>query len=148
MQQSSIMPMTVICCRGTGEEALTALQSRLHNLRLTLNEAKTRLCHVPDESVDFLGYTIGRCCSPRTGGAYIGTRPSRKSVERICRQVSELTGRRWVLLDAATEVRRINREPEPGLLEGRRFRRHEDRERASLTATGALPTLDSRWGLV
>ena len=30
-------------------------------------------------------------------------------VRRICRRVSELTGRRWVLLDAATEVRRINR---------------------------------------
>ena len=28
---------------------------------------------------------------------------------RICRQVSELTRRRWVLLDAAAEVGRINR---------------------------------------
>ncbi len=72
-------------------------------------EANTRLCRATDESVDFLGYTIGRCYSPRTGGAYIGTRPSRKSVQRICRRVRELTGRRWVLLDAATEVGRINR---------------------------------------
>jgi hypothetical protein len=85
------------------------MQSMMQKLRLTLNEAKTRLCRVPDESVDFLGYTIGRCYSPRTGRAYIGTRPSRKSVQRICRQVSELTCRRWVLLDAATEVGRINR---------------------------------------
>ena len=99
----------VLCCRGQGEEALAALQHMMRELKLTLNKAKTRLCRVPDESVDFLGYTIGRCYSPRTGGAYIGTRPSRKSVRRICRQVSELTGRRWVLLDAATEVRRINR---------------------------------------
>jgi hypothetical protein len=69
----------VICCRGQGEEALAALQSMMQKLKLTVNEAKTRLCRVPDESVDFLGYTIGRCYSPRTGGAYIGTRPSRKS---------------------------------------------------------------------
>jgi hypothetical protein len=99
----------VLCCRGQGEEALAAMQSMMRKLKLTLNEAKTRLRRVPDESVDFLGYTIGRCYSPRTGGAYMGTRPSRKSVRRICRRVSELTGRRWVLLDAATEVRRINR---------------------------------------
>jgi group II intron reverse transcriptase/maturase len=99
----------VICCRGQGEEALAAMQSMMQKLKLTLNEAKTRLCRVPDESVDFLGYTIGRCYSSRTGRAYIGTRPSQKSVQRICRQVSELTGRRWTLLDAATEVGRINR---------------------------------------
>ena len=99
----------VICCRGGGEEALAAMQSMMQKLKLTVNEAKTRLCRVPDESVDFLGYTIGRRYSTRTGRAYIGTRPSRKSVRRICRRVSELTGRRWVLLDAATEVGRINR---------------------------------------
>ena len=99
----------VICCRGEGEEALAAMQSMMQKLKLTLNEAKTRLCRVPGESVDFLGYAIGRCYSPRTGHAYIGTRPSRKSVQRICRRVSELTSRRWVLLDAATEVGRINR---------------------------------------
>jgi hypothetical protein len=99
----------VICCRGTGEDARAILQGMTWKLKLTLNEAKTRLCRVPDESVDFLGYTIGRCYSPRTGRAYIGTRPSRKSVQRICRQVSELTRRRWVLLDAEHEVGRINR---------------------------------------
>jgi group II intron reverse transcriptase/maturase len=99
----------VICCRGTGEEALAALQNMMQQLKLTVNEAKTRLCLVPDESIDFLGYTIGRCYSPRTGRAYIGTRPSRKSVQRVCRQVSELTCRRWLLLDAEGRVVRINR---------------------------------------
>ncbi len=99
----------VICCRGTGEEALATLRSMMQQLKLTVNEVKTRLCRVPDESVDFLGYTIGRCYSPRTGRAYIGTRPSRKSVQRICRQVSEMTRRRWVLLDAERQVSRINR---------------------------------------
>jgi group II intron reverse transcriptase/maturase len=99
----------VICCRGTGEEALAALQNMMQQLKLTVNEAKTRLCRVPDESIDFLGYTIGRCYSPRTGRAYIGTRPSRKSVQRVCRQVSELTCRRWLLLDAEGRVVRINR---------------------------------------
>jgi group II intron reverse transcriptase/maturase len=99
----------VICCRGTGEEALATLQVMMQQLKLTVNEAKTQLCRVPDESIDFLGYTIGRCYSPRTGRAYIGTRPSRKSVQRVCRQVSEMTCRRWLLLDAESRVVRINR---------------------------------------
>ena len=99
----------VICCRGTGEEAMIALRDMLRKLKLTVNEAKTRICRVPDESVDFLGYTIGRCYSPRTGRAYLGTRPSRKSVQRVCRKLSELTGRRWTLLDARHQVDRINR---------------------------------------
>jgi group II intron reverse transcriptase/maturase len=99
----------VICCRGTGEEALATLRNMMQQLKLTVNEAKTQLRCVPDDSVDFLGYTIGRCYSPKTGRAYIGTRPSRKSVQRVCRQVSELTCRRWLLLDAESRVARINR---------------------------------------
>jgi hypothetical protein len=99
----------VLCCRGTGEQALATLRRMMQQLKLPLNEAKTRLCRVPEESVDFLGYTIGRCYSPRTGRAYIGTRPSRQSIQRVCRQVSEMTGRRWLLLDVEDRVRRINR---------------------------------------
>jgi group II intron reverse transcriptase/maturase len=99
----------VICCRGTGEAALATFQSMMVQLRLTVNEAKTHLVFVPDDSVDFLGYTIGRCYSPKTGRAYIGTKPSRKSVQRVCRQVSELTGHRWLLLDVENRVSRINR---------------------------------------
>ncbi len=44
-------------------------------LKPTVNEAKTGICRIPDDSFDFLGYTIGRCYSIRTGRAYIGTRP-------------------------------------------------------------------------
>ena len=67
----------VICCRGTAVEALPVMRSMMDRLRLTVNEAKTRICRLPDEPVDFLGYTIQRCWSPRTGRAYLGTRPSR-----------------------------------------------------------------------
>ena len=74
-----------------------------------MNETKTRLCRVPDESFDFLGYTIGRCYSPRTGRAYIGTYPSKKKVKRLCREISELTAHRWVLKDVEERVAAINR---------------------------------------
>ena len=66
----------VICCRGSAAQALTVMRGMMQKLKLTLNETKTRLCRVPDASFNFLGYTIGRCYSPKTGRAYLGTRPS------------------------------------------------------------------------
>ena len=65
----------VICCRGSAAQALTAMRAMMQKLKLTVNETKTHVCRVPDESFDFLGYTIGRCYSTETGRAYIGTRP-------------------------------------------------------------------------
>jgi hypothetical protein len=102
----------VICCRGTADEAMAAMRGMMSRLKLTVNEAKTRLCRVPEETFDFLGYTIGRCYAPQTGKAYLGTRPSAKVTQRLCREVSELTGRRWAWLSEAEQVARLNRKPE------------------------------------
>ena len=87
---------------------MAAMREMMEKLKLTVNEAKTQLRTLPDESVDFLGYTIGRCYSPRTGRAYVGTCPSRKAVQRVCREISDMTQRRWLLLDAQDRVARIN----------------------------------------
>ena len=99
----------VICCRNTAASAMTSMRRMMEKLRLTVNEKKTRPCRVPDESFDFLGYTIGRCYSPKTGKAYIGTRPSKKKVVAMCREISEMTARRWTLLPAEDRVAEINR---------------------------------------
>lgn len=99
----------VICCRGTADEALHVMRGMMQRLKLTVNETKTRLCRLPDESFDFLGYRIGRCYSPKTGRAYLGTRPSPKKVQRLCRELRELTSRRRTLLDVDTIVSQINR---------------------------------------
>jgi hypothetical protein len=80
----------------------------MRRLKLTVNEAKTRTCRLPDESFEFLGYTIGRCYSPRTGRAYYGTRPSKRKVQRLFREISELTNRRWTWLETEEQVGRIN----------------------------------------
>ena len=98
----------VICCRGTAEHALAAVRVMMQKLKLTINENKTRCCRVPDDSFDFLGYTIGRCHSPKMGRVYLGTRPSKDKVQRLCRRISELTSRRYTLLDAADRVARLN----------------------------------------
>jgi group II intron reverse transcriptase/maturase len=98
----------VICCRGTAEEAMTAMRQMMDRLRLTVNEAKTRICCLPDESFNFLGYTIGRCYSGRTRKAYLGTRPSEKAVAKICRAISEETDRRTRQRSIEDQVRVLN----------------------------------------
>jgi group II intron reverse transcriptase/maturase len=99
----------VICCRGTADEAMTAMRGMMSKLRLTVNEAKTRLCRVPEETFDFLGYTIGKCWSPKTGKSYIGTRPSAKKIDRLKREISDQTSRRWLWTDVEERVARLNR---------------------------------------
>jgi RNA-directed DNA polymerase len=99
----------VICCRGTAAEALTVVQDMMARLKLTINQAKTRLCRVPDESFAFLGYTLGRCYSPKTGRAYIGTRPSSKKIQTLCAAIREQTSRSWTFLDTEEMVARLNR---------------------------------------
>jgi len=99
----------VICCRGSAAAAMTAMRKLMRVLKLTVNETKTHICCVPDESVEFLGYTIGRCYSPRTGRAYMGTRPSREQIKRLCREISEMTSHRWGLVNVENRVTRINR---------------------------------------
>jgi RNA-directed DNA polymerase len=99
----------VICCRGTAQEARQAMEGMMNRLKLTINEAKTHVCKVPDESFDFLGYTIGRCWSTKTGRGYIGTRPSPKRIGRICQAIREETSRRWLLTDVEERVGKLNR---------------------------------------
>ncbi len=99
----------VICCRGTASEAMSVMRDIMRRLKLTVNETKTRSCRLPDESFEFLGYRIGRCYSPKTGRAYLGTRPSPKKVQRLCREISEFTSRRRTLLDVEIIVGQINR---------------------------------------
>src|SRR5207244_4279596 len=98
----------VICCRGTATEAMQAMRSVMVKLRLTVNEGKTRICRVPGDSFKFLGYLIGRCYSPRTGRPFLGVRPARQAVQRLCRALSEKTSRRTLVLDRQELVTGLN----------------------------------------
>jgi group II intron reverse transcriptase/maturase len=99
----------VICCAGTANRAAAVMRTMMTRLKLTVNEEKTHVCRLPEDSFDFLGYTIGRCYHRQTGRAYLGTRPSRKSIRRLCRSISELTARRWTPLSPEDQVARLNR---------------------------------------
>jgi group II intron reverse transcriptase/maturase len=98
----------VICCHGTAEQAAAAMRDMMQRLKLTVNETKTKLRRVPEQTFDFLGYTFGRCYSPRTGRAYLGTRPAKSKVRKLCESLREQTSRRFLLLDAELLVGRLN----------------------------------------
>jgi RNA-directed DNA polymerase len=98
----------VICCRGRAEEALVTMRAMMTKLKLTVNENKTRVSKLPEDKFDFLGYTFGRCYSPKTGRAYLGTVPAKKRVIRICQAISSETGRNRTLLDHKTVVTKLN----------------------------------------
>jgi len=98
----------VICCRGRAEEALAVMRAMMSKLKLTVNETKTRVSKLPEEKFDFLGYTFGRCYSPKTGRAYLGTVPARKRVIRICQAISTETGHNRTQLDHKTMVTKLN----------------------------------------
>jgi hypothetical protein len=98
----------VICCRDTATKAMHAMRVMMERLKLTVNERKTRICRVPGETFQFLGYTIGECYSFRRRRSYLGMRPSKKAVQGICRAISEMTSRRWAYLPEEDMVRTIN----------------------------------------
>jgi RNA-directed DNA polymerase len=62
-----------------------------------------------DESFDFLGYTLGRNHDCRTGKSYLGPRPSRKKIERLCREIGEMTTRKSAGRAVEVQIGRINR---------------------------------------
>jgi len=85
------------------------MQTMMSKLKSTVNDSKTRLCTLLEEKFDFLGYTVGRCYSPKTGRAYLGTVPVRKRVQRIRGQIPEMTGRNTTSLDQVAIVKQLNR---------------------------------------
>jgi group II intron reverse transcriptase/maturase len=98
----------VICCRGRAEEAMATMRTLMERLGLTVNERKTCRRRLPEESITFLGYRIGRCYSPKTGRAYIGTRPEKEKVKRLLRDISGQTSAQQVSDDAGTIVGKLN----------------------------------------
>jgi hypothetical protein len=59
-------------------------------LKLTVNEEKTRICKVPEDEFDFLGYTFGQMYSAKTGRPHLGMRPSKKSIRRMVEKIHGL----------------------------------------------------------
>jgi hypothetical protein len=50
--------LVILCRRGNAEQAPLRLRAIMGRLKLTVNEEKTRICKVPEEEFDFLGWTF------------------------------------------------------------------------------------------
>ena len=101
--------LVILCRKGKAEEALQRLREIMGRLKLTVNEEKTRICRVPEGEFDFLGHTFGRMYSARTGKAYLGYRPSKKSIKRMVENVHALTVRSGSWQDTTELVEKLNR---------------------------------------
>jgi RNA-directed DNA polymerase len=101
--------LVILCRKGKAEEALQRLREIMGKLKLTVNEEKTRIRTVPEGEFDFLGYTFGRMYSARTGKAYLGCRPSKKSIKRMVENVHALTVRSGSWQDTTEFVEKLNR---------------------------------------
>jgi RNA-directed DNA polymerase len=101
--------LVILCRRGKAEQALSRMRELMERLKLTVNEEKTRISRVPEETFDFLGYTFGRMYSAKTGQARLGMRPSKKSIQRMVANIRALTARSLVLQETTEMVEKLNR---------------------------------------
>jgi RNA-directed DNA polymerase len=101
--------LVILCRKGKAEQALARLRAIMGKLKLTVNEDKTRICKVPQETFDFLGYTFGRLYSKTTGKARLGMWPSKRSIRRMVETVHDLTDLKTVWQETTAVVGKLNR---------------------------------------
>jgi group II intron reverse transcriptase/maturase len=98
----------VVLCRKGSAAPLAVVRHVLGRLGLRLNEQKTRVVDARRESFDFLGFALRERVSWKTGRRYVHVEPSKRSVQRIKRQVTELTERRRSVLPLSVVMDQVN----------------------------------------
>ena len=101
--------LVIMCRRGKAEEVLQRLRDIMATLKLTVNEEKTRICKVPEDQFDFLGYPFGRLYKRTTGQVYVGVRPSKKSIRRMVERIHAMTAISATWQEALQMVEKLNR---------------------------------------
>jgi len=99
----------VILCRCNATAALAEARHILARIGLTLNEEKTRICHVWEEPFDFLGYSFGVQYSFGSGRPYLAAFPAKRSVRRLKEKLHRMVGHHMSWQTAGNLVRDVNR---------------------------------------
>jgi hypothetical protein len=64
--------LVILCSRGKAEQALQKLREILGKLKLKVNEEKTRISKVPQETFDFLDTRLVGCTRQRQASPTLG----------------------------------------------------------------------------
>ena len=98
----------VICIsKAEAEKALAAIRIILGKLKLKLHPEKTRLVEVRKQGFDFLGFSIRKVKSRKSGKYAPLAWPSRKSMKRIRRKLHEATDRKWRMVGIVDVMKRL-----------------------------------------
>lgn len=98
----------VVLSRGHTERVLRGIRRVLEELRISLNEEKTKVVDAREERFDFLGFVIEVKRSQRTGRKFPLIRPSSEAVRRIKTEIKTLTRRRNFALSQEVVVNKVN----------------------------------------
>ena len=101
--------LVILCRRGKAAEALSRLREIMGKLKLTVNEEKTTNLQGAGRRVQLPGILVRRMYSARTGKAYLGFRPSEKSIKRMVETIHALTVRSQTWRDTTELVKELNR---------------------------------------
>ena len=96
--------------KAPAQQMLAGVEELMKRLKLPINVEKTRCLRCPDEPLEFLGYRFGWNYRPKGQGRYIGTSPSKASVQSMCRKISEQTASRWTPMSSELMVKRLNQQ--------------------------------------
>jgi len=81
----------LLCHRGKGKKVYEQLRKWIEKRELILNEEKTQIVNMLDESIEFLGFRIVRRKSPNTGKYYYHRESSPKACEKMREAIREET---------------------------------------------------------
>jgi hypothetical protein len=83
------------------------MEAIMKRIGLPVNEQKTRLVKVPEESLDFLGYTIG-CFHGRDGSRTSALVHHGKAIRRLLEVIHEQTSSQWNASSPELRVEALN----------------------------------------
>lgn len=100
--------IVLLCKRGKSGRVMTVFRQILERLKLTLNEAKTKVVNAFRERFNFLGFSIYMGESRRSGHLYPYVQPSEKALQDIKDRITGLTRRDRTIMPLEWIVHEVN----------------------------------------